>query len=203
MIPYLARLLDITTNNNTIPSNWKKALVVPIYKRGDRSVVRKYRPVSLNSVVCKQMKHVIAGYLRQVWEMSGWLYECQLGCRPGYSCDRQVVTVCQYIANSPVEGVGTGAVIIDFSKAFDLVPYDRLLTKIAATGVDLRVVVWVKEFLSGRSQRVRVGGQLPESARVTSGESQGSVSSPLMFLAYVNDFGATLSLMCCCSQMIV
>ena len=56
----------------------------------------------------------------------------------------------------------TDAIIIDFSKAFDLVPHDRLLTKIAASGVELRVVVWIKEFLSGRSQRVRVDGQLSE-----------------------------------------
>jgi len=53
-------------------------------------------------------------------------------------------------------------IIIDFSKAFDLVPHDRLLMKIAATGVVLRVVVWVKEFLLGHSQRVRVDGQLSE-----------------------------------------
>jgi hypothetical protein len=56
--------------------------------------------------------------------------------------------------------VRTGVIIIDFSKAFDLVSHDRLLTKIASTGVDLRVVVWVKEFLLGRSQRVRVDEQL-------------------------------------------
>jgi hypothetical protein len=52
----------------------KKAIVVPIYKEGDQSVVGNYRPVNLTSVVCN---HVIAGYLRQVWEMSGWLYEGQ------------------------------------------------------------------------------------------------------------------------------
>jgi hypothetical protein len=80
--------------------NWKKAIVVPIYKGGDRSVVGNYRPVSLTSVVCKQMEHVIAGYVRQVWEMSEWLYEGQHGFRPGYSCERQVVTVCQDIADS-------------------------------------------------------------------------------------------------------
>ena len=85
MIPYLARLLDIRMNNNAIPDDWKKAVAVPIYKAGDRSVVGNYRPVSLTSVVCKQMKHVIAGYPRQVWEMSGWLYEGQHGFRPGYS----------------------------------------------------------------------------------------------------------------------
>jgi hypothetical protein len=71
MIPYLARLLEITMKNNAIPGDWEKAIVVPIYKGGDRSVVGNYRPVSLTSVVCKQMEYVIAGCLRQVWEISG------------------------------------------------------------------------------------------------------------------------------------
>ena len=74
MIPYLARLLYITMNNNAIPGDWKKAIVIPIYK-GDRSVFGNYRPVSLTSLFCKQMEQVIAGYLRHVWEMSGLLYE--------------------------------------------------------------------------------------------------------------------------------
>ena len=69
MIPYLMRLLDVTMKNNAIPDDWKNAIVVPIYKGGDRSVVGKYRPVSK----CKQMEHVVAGYLREVWEKSGWL----------------------------------------------------------------------------------------------------------------------------------
>jgi hypothetical protein len=46
MIPYLAPLLDITVNNATIPSDWKKAIVFPIYKGGDRSLVTNNRPVS-------------------------------------------------------------------------------------------------------------------------------------------------------------
>ena len=65
----------------------------------------------------------------------------QCGFRPGYSCESQSVTVCQDIMDSLDERVRTDAIIIDFSKAFDLIPHDRLLTKIAATGVDLRVVV--------------------------------------------------------------
>jgi len=69
------RLLDIMMDNNAIPGDWKKAIVVPIYKGGDRLVVGNYRQVSLTLVVCKQMEHVIAGYLREVWEMSGWLYK--------------------------------------------------------------------------------------------------------------------------------
>jgi len=134
------------------------------------------------------MEHVIAGYLRQVWEMSGWLYEGQHGFRPGYSCESQALTVCQDTVHSLEVGVRTDAIkIIDFSKAFDLDPHYGLLTKIAATGVDLRVVVWVKKFLLGCSQRVRVDGQPSEEVRVTSGVPQGSVLSPLLLLTNAND----------------
>ena len=51
------------------------------------------------------------------------------------------------------EGIGIDAIIIDFSKAFDLVPRDRLVTKLAASGVDPRVVVWRREFVVGRTKR--------------------------------------------------
>ena len=44
------------------------------------------------------------------------------------------------------EGARIDVIIIDFSKAFDIVPYDRLVMKIAASGVDSKVVVWVREF---------------------------------------------------------
>ena len=67
----------------------------------------------------------------------------QHGFRPGYSCESQVVAVCQNIADSLDEGVRTDAIIIDFSEAFDLIPHDRLLTKIEAAGVDLRVIIWI------------------------------------------------------------
>ena len=58
--------------------------------------------------------------------------------------------------------------------------------KIAISGVYSRVVTWVREFLLGRTQRVRVGGQLSEDVSVTSGVPQGSVLGPFLFLAYVN-----------------
>ena len=82
-------------------------------------------------------------------------------------CESQVITVCQDIVDSVDNGDRIDAIIIDFSKAFDLVPHGRLLTKIANSGVDSRVIVWIREFLLGRTQRVRVGGQLSEEVRVT------------------------------------
>jgi hypothetical protein len=125
------------------------------------------------------MEHVIAGYLRQVWDKYDWLYDGQHGFRPGCSCESQVITVCQDIADSLDEEIS-----ID---AFDLVPHDRLLIELAASGVDSRIVVWVREFLVGRTQRVRVEGQFSKEVRVTSGVQQGCVLGPLLFLVYVND----------------
>ena len=54
------------------------------------------------------------------------------------------------------------------------------------------MVVWIREFLIGRKQRVRVGGELSEEVRVRSGVPQGSVLGPLLFLAYVNDIGRNI-----------
>ena len=157
--------------------------MVPVYKSGGRSLVTNYRPVSLTSIVCKQMEHVIASYLRQVWDKNDWLYEGQHGFRPGYLCESQVITVYQDIADSLDNGDRIDAIIVDFLKAFDLVPHGRLLTKIANSGADPRVVVWIREFLTGRTQRISVEGQLSEEVRATSGVPQGSVLGPLLFLA--------------------
>jgi hypothetical protein len=82
-----------------------------------------------------------------VWDKYDWLHDGQHGFRPGYSCESQVITACQDTADSLDEGVSIDAIIIDFYKAFDLVPHDRPLTKLAASGVDSSRVVWVREFL--------------------------------------------------------
>jgi len=63
------------------------------------------------------MENVIAGYLRQVWDTNKWLYEGQHGFRPEYSCESQIVTVCQDVADSLDEEARVDAIIIDFSKA--------------------------------------------------------------------------------------
>ena len=162
--------------------NGKKAVVVPIHKGGDRSIVKYYRPVSLTSVVCKQMEHVIACYIQQVWEDRDWLYKGQHGFRPGYSCESKIITVCQDISDSLDEATRLDMIIIDFSKAFDLVPHDWPLKKIAASGVESGVVIWIREFLTGHSQRVRVGRHYSQEARVTSGVPQESILGSLFSL---------------------
>ena len=96
-------------------------------------------------------------------------------------------TMHQDLAEYLEENVSINAIIIDVSKAFDFVPHDRLRMKLASPGVDSRVVFWVKEFLVGRTHRVKIGGQLSMEVQVTPGVPQGRAFCPLLFLLYVND----------------
>jgi hypothetical protein len=98
------------------------------------------------------MEHVIASCLRKILDKNNLLFEGQHGFRSGYSCEIQVITVYQDIADSMDNGSGIDAIRIYFLMAFYLLPHDRLLQKIAASGVDSRIAVWIREFLLGRTQ---------------------------------------------------
>ena len=97
--------------------------------------------------------------------------------------------MCQDIAECLDEGIGihVDAIIVEFCKAFGLVPHDRLFTKLADSGVDSRIVVWVGDFLVGRTHRLRVGVKIFKEVKVTSVVPQGSLFGQLHFLVYVND----------------
>ena len=121
MIPYLAQFLDMTIMPLSQRTG-KKPWWFPFTRGGDQSVVTNYRLVSLISLTGKQMEHIIGGYLRQVWDRNEWLYKGQHGFGRGYSRESQIVTVCQDFTDSLDEGARIDVKIIDFSKAFSLVP---------------------------------------------------------------------------------
>ena len=106
------------------------------------------------------MQQVTAGYPRQVRVIIKWLYETKHYFIPRFSCESQIGTVCQDFASSLDEGATMKAMIIDFSKTFELVSHDRLITKIAASGMDSRVDVGVGEISLGCWQGVRVAEKL-------------------------------------------
>ena len=69
---------------------------------------------------------------------------------------------------------------LDFKKAFDTVPHERLLIKLAAYGISGQLLNWMQGFLKNRVQRVRVGGEKSREARVLSGIPQGSILGPIL-----------------------
>jgi hypothetical protein len=102
-------------------------------------MISKYRLISLTSVICKHMEHIIASYLGKIWDKKDLLFEGQHAYRLGYSCESQVIMVCKDTADSLDNGSRINAIIIGFSKTFDLDPHNWLLTKTAESGADLRM----------------------------------------------------------------
>jgi hypothetical protein len=163
-------------NNATIPSKSKKKTRFLFTKGGDRPLVSNYRSVSLTSVVCKQLEHVMASFLGKILDKKDWLSQGQHGFWSGYSCESQVIMGCQNIADSLDNGGNIDAIIIYFSNALELILHDRLLKKMADSAVDSKVVVWEREFLLGRTQSQSRWAIIQE--RLTSRKCTGSATVP-------------------------
>lgn len=77
----------------TLPRDWRIARVIPIFKKGDRSIPDNYRPISLTSTCCKLIEHIIANHILEFLERHSILTSFQHGFRKGYSNVTQLVTV--------------------------------------------------------------------------------------------------------------
>jgi len=171
----LTKLFRQSLAEGRLPESWKKANISPIFKKGNRSSVANYRPISLTSVCSKLMEKIIRNALLRHMIDNSYLSDYQHGFVHGRSCTTQLLKVVDKWTEILDQGGTIDAVYLDFAKAFDAVPHQRLLVKLAGYGVSGHVFEWIQHFLVDRTQRVGVAGTYSAWAGVISGVPQGTV----------------------------
>ena len=169
----LTLIFSASLKQGRAPDDWKEVNVSPIFKKGDKSQPTNYRPVSLTSVCSKVLEHIIHSHLMNFFEDSQILCDQQHGFRKHRSCESQLLTKVQDLASGLDNQQQMDAILLDFSKAFDKVPHQRLLMKLEHYGVRGTTLQCIRSFLSDRTQKVVVEGKPSSSAPVTSGVISG------------------------------
>ena len=161
--------------------------VTPIHKADDRHCAANYRPITITSVLCRLLEKVIKEQFYHHLHQANLLPDEQHGFRTGRSCLTNLLETYEDITKLVDQGLPVDEVFLDFAKAFDKVPHQRLLIKLQKLGIGGSLLNWIESFLSNRFQQVEIRGSLSKLVRVLSGVPQGSVLGPLLFIAYILD----------------
>jgi len=157
------------------------AHVCAVFKKADPQEVRNYRPISLLSVVSKVLEKILHKYMFNFYRDSDFVSPFQSGCIPKYS------TVNQLTSLALDEGKEVRAVFCDIPKAFDRVWHECLLFKLRQSGIDGRLLAWLRDYLCDRRQRVVLSGATSDIVSIAAGVPQGSILGLHLFLVYIND----------------
>ena len=148
----LAKIITKSFENGIFPKLLKIAKVIPIFKEGSKTDVKNYRPISLLSIFSKIFEKVMHKRLVNFLNKNNSLCENQYGFRSGRSCEHALLNAKNTINDALNKKQIALLLLIDFSKAFDMVDHHLLLKKLSHYGIRGNAHSWLKLYLSDREQ---------------------------------------------------
>ena len=180
-------IFEESLKRSQLPMIWLMAIISVVFKKGQKSMVENYRPISLTCILCKCLEKLIRDHILKHMVLNGLFSKNQFGFLPGRSTTLQLLHAIETWTEALDNGYETDCIYTDFKKAFDTVPHKKLLGKLKSYGICDQIVKWIEAFLSNRKQIVIINGKKSNMEEVISGVIQGSVLGPILFVLYIND----------------
>ena len=187
LAPVFTKIFNQSLSQAIIPPCLKTSTIIPVPKKSTVSCLNDYRPVALTPIIMKCFEKLVRAHV--VTSLPPSLDPYQFAYRANRSTEDAIATTLHSTVSHLERGNSYARLLfVDFSSAFNTILPDRLVTKLLDLGLSHPICAWIKDFLSDRPQRVRLGPHTSSTIKVSTGSPQGCVLSPTLYNLYTHDF---------------
>ena len=163
------------------PYEWKKGNIVPIHKKGDKQILKNYRPVLLLPICEKILERLMFNEMFKFFIENELISWNQSDFKPDDSCVNQLVAITHEIYKSSGEVHEVRGVFLDIWKVFDKVWHDGIIFELTQNGTSRNLLKLLRDFLNEMKTRSLQWPSFPTRRNTTAGVPQGSILVPLLF----------------------